>query len=57
MIQGVWASLLTLSGTYSQLLDYIMFASLLFYLVTLAGMAVLRKKMSAEHGWFVSQHA
>src|SRR6185503_3533545 len=30
-VQGVWACLLCLSGSYSQLLDYTMFAALLFY--------------------------
>jgi len=30
VIQGVWASILTLSGTYSELLDYVIFAQLLF---------------------------
>ena len=44
VVQGVWACLLTLTGTYSQLLDYIMFAVLLFYILTLAGIFVLRGK-------------
>ncbi len=44
LVQGVWASLLTLSGTYSQLLDYIIFAVLLFYILTLCGLFVLRVK-------------
>ena len=43
-VQGVWASVLTLSGTYSQLLDYIIFAVLLFYMLTIAGLFVLRRK-------------
>jgi len=43
LMQGIWAGLLTLSGTYSQLLDYIMFAVLLFYMVTIAGLFVLRR--------------
>lgn len=42
LVQGVWASLLTLSGTYSQLLDYIIFAVLLFYILTLGGLFLLR---------------
>lgn len=41
--QGVWASLLTLSGTYTELLDYIIFAVLLFYIVTIAALFVLRR--------------
>lgn len=44
IVQGVWASLLTLTGTYSQLLDYIMFAVLLFYILTLGALFVLRRK-------------
>jgi len=44
VIQAVWASLLCLSGSYGDLLEYSTFASLLFYLVTIAGLFVLRKK-------------
>lgn len=44
IIQGVWASVLTLSGTYSELLDYVIFAQLLFYVVTVAAVFVLRIK-------------
>ena len=43
-IQALWASLLVLSGTYSDLLDYVIFAALLFYVLTVAGIFVLRKK-------------
>lgn len=42
VVQAVWASLLCLSGTYGQLLDYIIFAVLLFYILTLIGLFVLR---------------
>jgi len=42
-IQGVWAMLLTLSGTYSDLLDYVIFAVLVFYILTIAGIFVLRR--------------
>lgn len=44
-IQAVWASLLCLSGTYGQLLDYVIFAVLIFYVLTIIGLFVLRKKM------------
>jgi APA family basic amino acid/polyamine antiporter len=44
IIQAIWASLLTLSGTYSDLLDYVIFAGLLFYVLTVSGLFVLRKK-------------
>jgi APA family basic amino acid/polyamine antiporter len=35
--------LLCLSGTYSQLLDYVIFAVLLFYIATIAGLFRLRR--------------
>ncbi len=35
--QCVWASVLCLSGTYGQLLDFLIFAQLLFYILTLGG--------------------
>lgn len=44
IIQAVWASLLCLSGTYGQLLDYCTFSSLVFYVITIIGLFVLRKK-------------
>ena len=44
VVQGVWASVLTLSGTYSQLLDYIIFAVLLFLMLAITGLFVLRRK-------------
>jgi APA family basic amino acid/polyamine antiporter len=44
VIQGIWAGLLCLSGTYGQLLDYVVFAVLIFYVLTIAGLFLLRKK-------------
>jgi len=44
IIQAAWASLLVLSGTYSDLLDYVIFAALLFYVLTVSGLFVLRRK-------------
>lgn len=44
IIQAIWASVLVLSGTYSDLLDYVIFAALLFYVLTVCGLFVLRKK-------------
>jgi len=44
LIQAVWTSILCLSGTYGQLLDYIIFAVLVFYILTIAGLFVLRFK-------------
>lgn len=42
-MQAFWASVLCLSGTYGDLLDYVTFASLLFYIVTIAGLFKLRQ--------------
>jgi APA family basic amino acid/polyamine antiporter len=44
MVQAVWATLLCVSGSYSQLLDYIIFAVLVFYILTIGGLFVLRFK-------------
>lgn len=44
ILQAVWASILCLSGTYSQLLDYVIFAVLIFYILTTSGIFILRKK-------------
>jgi basic amino acid/polyamine antiporter, APA family len=43
IVQGVWTCILCLSGTYGQLLDYIIFAVLVFYILTIAGLFVLRR--------------
>jgi APA family basic amino acid/polyamine antiporter len=43
ILQGVWASLLCLSGTYSDLLDYVIFAVLIFYVLTIVGLFILRR--------------
>jgi APA family basic amino acid/polyamine antiporter len=40
----VWTSLLCLTGTYGQLLDYVIFAALVFYALTTIGLFVLRSK-------------
>ncbi len=42
--QAIWASLLCLSGTYSDLLDYVIFAVLIFYVLTIFGIFILRRK-------------
>ena len=41
-VQAIWASVLVFSGTYNELLDYVIFAALLFYALTVAGLFVLR---------------
>lgn len=43
MVQMVWICILCLSGTYGQLLDYVVFAVLVFYVLTIAGIFVLRR--------------
>ncbi|CAM4417012.1 APC family permease [Flavobacterium terrigena] len=42
--QCLWASVLCLSGKYGDLLTYATFASLLFYILTIYGIFILRKK-------------
>jgi APA family basic amino acid/polyamine antiporter len=44
LLQGVWSSVLALSGSYSALLTYVTFASLAFNALTVAGLFVLRRK-------------
>jgi basic amino acid/polyamine antiporter, APA family len=41
--QAIWTSLLCLTGTYGQLLDYVIFAALIFYALTTVGLFRLRK--------------
>jgi APA family basic amino acid/polyamine antiporter len=42
IVQAVWTSLLCLTGTYGQLLDYVIFAALIFYALTTIGLFILR---------------
>jgi len=42
-IQCAWTILLTLSGQYGDLLDYVIFAVLLFYILTIGGLFRLRR--------------
>jgi APA family basic amino acid/polyamine antiporter len=44
IIQGVWSVLLCLSGTYSNLLDYVIFAVLIFFALTILAIFILRAK-------------
>jgi APA family basic amino acid/polyamine antiporter len=44
VMQCVWTCLLCISGTYSDLLDYVVFAVLFFYILTVIGIFILRKK-------------
>lgn len=45
-LQCIWASVLCLSGKYGDLLTYATFASLIFYILTIGGVFILRKKES-----------
>ncbi|HEU4989868.1 MAG TPA: amino acid permease [Gemmatimonadaceae bacterium] len=44
VLQSVWTALLCLSGTYGQLLNYVIFANLVFYVLTTAGLFILRRR-------------
>lgn len=43
-VQCIWACVLCVSGKYGDLLTYATFASLLFYMLTIYGIFILRKK-------------
>ncbi len=43
MAQAAWTSVLCLSGTYSELLNYVVFAALIFYLLTTLALFRLRR--------------
>jgi basic amino acid/polyamine antiporter, APA family len=43
-IQAAWSTFLCLTGSYSQLLDYVVFAALLFYVLVIFSVFMLRKK-------------
>jgi APA family basic amino acid/polyamine antiporter len=43
-IQCIWASVLCLSGKYGDLLDYVIFTVLIFYILTIIGIFVLRRR-------------
>ena len=44
LVQAAWTTVLCISGSYGQLLDYITFAVLVFYILTIVGLFVLRFK-------------
>jgi basic amino acid/polyamine antiporter, APA family len=43
ILQGVWSIVLVFSGSYIELLDYVIFAVLVFYVLTVAGLFILRR--------------
>jgi APA family basic amino acid/polyamine antiporter len=44
VVQGIWAVLLCLSGSYSNLLDYVIFSVLIFFTLTILAIFILRVK-------------
>ncbi len=44
MLQGLWAVVLTLSGTFSQLVDYVTFGDWIFFALTVSGLFVYRAR-------------
>jgi APA family basic amino acid/polyamine antiporter len=43
IVQAIWTTLLCLTGTYGQLLNYVIFAALVFYVLTTIGLFILRR--------------
>jgi len=44
-IQGIWASALCLTGKYGALLDFVVIIVMIFYILTIYGIFILRRKM------------
>ena len=51
-IQAAWAVVLALSGTYAQLLDYVVFGDWIFFGLTAASLFVYRRRVSAREPTF-----
>lgn len=49
LIQGIWGSVLVLSGNFDQLTDMLIFAAFIFYGAGAYGVFVLRRKMKDTH--------
>jgi basic amino acid/polyamine antiporter, APA family len=47
-VQGIWSSILVLSGSFDTISDYVIFAAWLFYMMGAFGVIVLRRKMPDE---------
>jgi APA family basic amino acid/polyamine antiporter len=43
IVQAIWTCILCVSGTYNDLLNYVIFAVLVFYILTISGLFVLRR--------------
>ncbi len=45
VIQGIWSSVLVMSGSFDTITDYVIFAAWIFYMLGAFGVYILRKKM------------
>ena len=52
--QCIWICVLILWGNYSELLDFVIYASLIFYILVTAGVFVYRKKFRREKGFKIN---
>jgi APA family basic amino acid/polyamine antiporter len=50
LVQAVWAIALTLSGTYGQLLDYVVFGDWIFFGLTVGTLFVYRRRAAVPEG-------
>lgn len=50
--QCIWICILVLWGSYSQLLDFVIYASLIFYILVTAGVFIYRKKFPRRNRHF-----
>jgi APA family basic amino acid/polyamine antiporter len=50
LVQAIWAIVLTLSGTYGQLLDYVVFGDWIFFGLTVATLFFYRRKGAPPEG-------
>jgi APA family basic amino acid/polyamine antiporter len=48
VFQGVWAAVLALTGTYAQLLDYVVFGDWIFFGLVVATLFVYRRRNGGE---------
>jgi APA family basic amino acid/polyamine antiporter len=49
LLQGIWSSVLVLSGSFDQLTDMLIFAVFIFYGATSLGVIILRRRMPDAH--------
>jgi basic amino acid/polyamine antiporter, APA family len=50
LIQGVWAGVLALSGSYDTLTDYVIFVNWIFFALVIASVFFIRKRVPREEG-------